>query len=280
MDHGDRCPQRQAGLQAAFRGPPVCAQVSQARPAAATPVYGIIPVYGTTTWAGEPMSASTAGVIREAEIHRLIAGDRALDFANTLNGHRRRNGHEYLHDFIDLAIWCRHAGILSPHETRNALKQAAQRPTQARQVYRRALVLRETIFRVYYAIASGVKPSWPDLRTLSDAWREAQGHAEIAASPTGFALGWDEEALLEQIPRRLVSAAVNTLISERASRIKACAGDGCDWLFVDSSRNHLRRWCSMDECGNRAKMRRRRLRKPPMQAGATNRQKPRTRSKA
>ncbi len=207
------------------------------------------------------MSPSTVSVIREAEIHRLVAGDPALDFANTLNGHRRRSGHEYLHDFIDLALWCGHAGILSPHETRRVLKYSARHPAQARQVYRRALILRETIFRVYYAIASGDKPSRHDLQTLSDAWRDAQGHAEIAASETGFALGWDEEASIERIPRRLASAAVNTLISERASRIKACDGDGCDWLFVDSSRNHLRRWCSMDECGNRAKMRRRRLRK-------------------
>ncbi len=30
----------------------------------------------------------------------------------------------------------------------------------------------------------------------------------------------------------------------------------CDWLFVDTSRNHSRRFCSMQECGNRAKQRR------------------------
>jgi predicted RNA-binding Zn ribbon-like protein len=39
--------------------------------------------------------------------------------------------------------------------------------------------------------------------------------------------------------------------------VKQCAGEGCGWLFLDTSRNHLRRWCTMDECGNRAKMRRR-----------------------
>jgi len=30
----------------------------------------------------------------------------------------------------------------------------------------------------------------------------------------------------------------------------------CAWLFLDTSRNHSRRFCSMDECGNRAKQRR------------------------
>src|SRR5438046_1025129 len=30
----------------------------------------------------------------------------------------------------------------------------------------------------------------------------------------------------------------------------------CAWLFLDSTRNHSRRFCSMKECGNRAKQRR------------------------
>jgi predicted RNA-binding Zn ribbon-like protein len=30
----------------------------------------------------------------------------------------------------------------------------------------------------------------------------------------------------------------------------------CGWLFVDETRNHSRRFCSMKDCGNRAKQRR------------------------
>ncbi|MGZ8649732.1 MAG: CGNR zinc finger domain-containing protein [Solirubrobacteraceae bacterium] len=33
------------------------------------------------------------------------------------------------------------------------------------------------------------------------------------------------------------------------------------WLFIDSSRNHSRRWCTMNICGASAKMRRYRARK-------------------
>ncbi|MCK4450409.1 MAG: CGNR zinc finger domain-containing protein, partial [Anaerolineae bacterium] len=32
--------------------------------------------------------------------------------------------------------------------------------------------------------------------------------------------------------------------------------EGCDWLFVDASKNHSRRWCSMNMCGSRVKARR------------------------
>lgn len=38
------------------------------------------------------------------------------------------------------------------------------------------------------------------------------------------------------------------------SRVKACRGDDCAWVFIDGSRNTSRRWCAMANCGNRAKM--------------------------
>jgi len=37
---------------------------------------------------------------------------------------------------------------------------------------------------------------------------------------------------------------------------EATATDGCGWLFLDETRNRSRRWCSMKDCGNRAKARR------------------------
>lgn len=199
--------------------------------------------------------------LREAETHRLIAGDAALNFANTLNGHARPAGHEYLHDFRDLALWCRHAGLLNAREARAVLKHAAGHPAEARNLYRRSLALRESIFRVFRSMAVGGTLPARDLDRLNAAWREGQRHAKVAGSRAGFSLAWDDDALLERIPRAISSAAVQTLTSEKTSRVRACAGEGCDWLFIDDSRNHLRRWCSMDECGNRAKMRRRQQRK-------------------
>ncbi|MGW5559426.1 CGNR zinc finger domain-containing protein [Micromonospora sp. NPDC003944] len=32
-------------------------------------------------------------------------------------------------------------------------------------------------------------------------------------------------------------------------------GEGCGWLFLDSTRNHSRRWCDPLDCGNRARVR-------------------------
>lgn len=48
-------------------------------------------------------------------------------------------------------------------------------------------------------------------------------------------------------------------------RLKACGEDTCQWAFYDKSKNRSGHWCSMSECGNRAKARayRARARKSP-----------------
>lgn len=38
-------------------------------------------------------------------------------------------------------------------------------------------------------------------------------------------------------------------------RLKACANDACRWAFYDASRNRSGRWCDMNVCGARHKMR-------------------------
>jgi predicted RNA-binding Zn ribbon-like protein len=36
--------------------------------------------------------------------------------------------------------------------------------------------------------------------------------------------------------------------------IRACEGSACTILFLDRTKAHARRWCSMAICGNRAKV--------------------------
>jgi predicted RNA-binding Zn ribbon-like protein len=48
--------------------------------------------------------------------------------------------------------------------------------------------------------------------------------------------------------------AIDLLGGPRAGRLKRCQGSRCSLLFVDTSRSGRRRWCSMERCGNRAKV--------------------------
>jgi predicted RNA-binding Zn ribbon-like protein len=53
-----------------------------------------------------------------------------------------------------------------------------------------------------------------------------------------------------------VLASTQTLVRAGVwNRLKVCPDDACAWAFYDESRNRSRRWCSMDVCGNRHKVR-------------------------
>ena len=48
-------------------------------------------------------------------------------------------------------------------------------------------------------------------------------------------------------------AGLELLLHGPLDRIKGCGG--CRYLFLDETKNRSRRWCSMDDCGTREKMR-------------------------
>jgi predicted RNA-binding Zn ribbon-like protein len=84
--------------------------------------------------------------------------------------------------------------------------------------------------------------------------REALSRLEVAPAAGGFAWAWvADEASLDQVLWPVVRSAAQLLTSGELARVRECAREGCDWLFVDTSKNHSRRWCTMAVCGSRVK---------------------------
>jgi predicted RNA-binding Zn ribbon-like protein len=54
---------------------------------------------------------------------------------------------------------------------------------------------------------------------------------------------------------RIVAQATTARIKGSWPRLKICPADDCQWAFYDTSRNRSKRWCSMEVCGNRNKVR-------------------------
>ena len=217
-------------------------------------------MYESVVCAGQILSAGVKigmdEIRSEAETHRLIGGALCLDMANTLNGHGKPAGHEYLKDYRDLAVWCRRVGILTDRDAECLIREAARQPAQAAAAFERAIALRETIYRIFSAIARGALPGAADLAALNEARCEGLTHSQIVPSAGGFVLDWTDKAALDWVLWPITLSAADLLTSRNLGHVRACAGQGCDWLFLDTSRNHMRRWCSMDECGNRSKARR------------------------
>jgi len=79
----------------------------------------------------------------------------------------------------------------------------------------------------------------------------------LAPLGDGVAWDWHEADGALELPIWIVARSASTLlVSQGLRRVRECAGEKCDWLFLDASRNRSRRWCDMAACGNRAKAQR------------------------
>lgn len=178
-----------------------------------------------------------------------------LDFANTADWHASDHPQERLKDYTDLVAWGVVAGLLSGEEAQASLKLAEEQPRVAKELYQRAIALREVLYRVFSAVAGGRLIAADDLAVLNDMLRQAYAHLELKATLQGVSLNWHSYTNgLERMFWQVIRSAVDLLTSDQLQRVGECADDrGCGYLFLDTSRNRSRRWCSMETCGNRAK---------------------------
>src|SRR6266545_3296834 len=62
-------------------------------------------------------------------------------------------------------------------------------------------------------------------------------------------------ALHRKVVGRILAAAFLAELDGTWERLKECADDTCTGVFYDRSKNHSGKWCSMQSCGNRNKVR-------------------------
>jgi predicted RNA-binding Zn ribbon-like protein len=194
----------------------------------------------------------TPGYIDEL---RIVGGHLALDFVNTVDGEPDgETGFENLRSYGDLVAWSRRVGLLSWNEAGRLGREANRRPEEAEAVYLDALGLRDVLYGIFCAIAEGGDPPSDSLETLRGYEREAISRGRLVPGNDGFGWQWKGEEDLASVLWPVAHAATGLLTSGGLSRLKRCAG--CHWLFLDTSRNRSRRWCTMEVCGTQEKVRR------------------------
>jgi len=177
-----------------------------------------------------------------------------LDFINTLDWRGTERPVEFLNTYQDLVVWSRYVGICTSGEARELAKTAKDREAQARQVRQRAIGLRETIYRIFSASSQNKNPSKQDLTGFNQQLSASMQTSQIIRIKDGYS--WDttgDKTRLDWIFNPIVRSAAKLLVSAELQNIKSCADPACGWLFLDTSRNKRRRWCDMQDCGNRAK---------------------------
>ncbi len=192
----------------------------------------------------------------------LEGGHLALDFVNTIGGLRDvppSPEDELLDSYEDLVVWCVRLGVVSEPDGRALARAAGADEKGARRTLQRAKELRELVYAIFRPIADGREPPAALLDELRDAERDSLASARLtpagAAAPHGaMRWTWPPPRELADPLRPLAHAAVELLTAGPLGHLKICGN--CRWLFLDQSRNHSRRWCSMDECGKQMKQRR------------------------
>ncbi len=186
----------------------------------------------------------------------LIGGNVCLDFINTLDDRPSAKPKELLKDYYELARFGEDTGLLTPEQLDFLCENVHLVPGEAADALRRAINLREAMYAVFSALMKGQTVPPVEMDTLNAYIQDAALHSRLVESAGRCEWRFDNmgsafDAMLWPIAR----AAADLLASSDVALVRACSSPTCQWYFLDTSKNHHRRWCSMKQCGNRAKVR-------------------------
>ena len=164
-------------------------------------------------------------------------------FVNTRN---YLSGGDLLADAVDATAWLTEHGLLETGE------RIGERDRERLVGFREAL-------RKLLSANNGMPGS--DTQALNDFVTSvdlrvrfgADGRPGLESAPGG--------GTVERVVGRLLAEVVRAEAEGRWDRLKACSNEECRWAFYDASKNRSGRWCDMQVCGVRHKMRAYRKRK-------------------
>jgi predicted RNA-binding Zn ribbon-like protein len=194
----------------------------------------------------------------------FIADHVGLDFLNTIAVPVDTNV-EWLTSGADLLAWLEQAGLV-PGNASRAFRNSTV-PGELDAIAGQARALRDWFKSFVYKHMGG--PLGPDaLRELEPLNRllardEEFGQIVVRGQSVGHDHDKEQSGLAWRTERRwhspeslllpIARALADLVCREDFTYVKACEGQPCTLLFLDRTRGHARRWCSMAVCGNRAK---------------------------
>jgi predicted RNA-binding Zn ribbon-like protein len=125
---------------------------------------------------------------------------------------------------------------------------------------RRLVSLREAL-RGLLLVHNGVAEPGPDAEELNGLVTSAVLGVRFSADGRPVLEPAAGDSPAERVVARLLAEVIWAEAEGKWERLKACRNEGCRWAFYDASKNRSGRWCNMDVCGARHKMRTYRERK-------------------
>jgi predicted RNA-binding Zn ribbon-like protein len=194
---------------------------------------------------------------RRAPQFELHGGVLCLDFVNTLDDRPSGKPKELVESYSDLVRFGEDTGILDSKQVDQLVDRSSASPEAARRALRSAIELRETMYDIFSAIVHKRTVPAAALARLNAYVQESAVHSQLVMSNRRFEWRFDEpRSDLNAVLWPIARSAAELLASDHLPFVRACSSRTCQWLFLDTSKNHRRRWCSMKLCGNRTKVRR------------------------
>ena len=183
---------------------------------------------------------------------QFIAGNLALDFANTVHSVGLDDPQDDLKTYADFLLWSREAGLVDRRELRRGSEKGHSHAADLAHLKD----LRSVLYQLFSSIAAYGEPPAAFVRQFNSCLHAAMAEATLKKAGDNYRLASESRTLPERASFEITRAAMELLTSGRLDRVRQCSGETCTWLFLDTSRNGMRRWCEMQACGNRAKIRR------------------------
>ena len=178
-----------------------------------------------------------------------------LDFADLVDWRTSNHAEDTLDSYAKLVGWSKEHGVLDARQEA-ALNHTASKEESARAL-EDAIRLRESIYRIFSAVAHKRKAEAEDVAILNEYLARGLSRARVVEGEVGYDWGWSEKVSSDMMLYPIASSAAGLLTSEDLGRVRECANEeeGCGSLFLDCSKSQTKKWCSMESCGNRMKFR-------------------------
>ncbi|MBI3650844.1 MAG: CGNR zinc finger domain-containing protein [Acidobacteria bacterium] len=182
----------------------------------------------------------------------FIGNNLGIDFVNTLVSDGEKPV-DLLASFADFVHWLSALQVIEAAQAKEFLKRWSDSPESAT-AFQQVVEFREVLKQLFERIVHGRTIQQKSIDAINALLRLQLGYAELRRVKGGFEKRFHsslDEPLHLILP--IAEAACDLIGYGDLSLIKQCENPPCVLFFYDTSKNHARRWCSMNLCGNRAK---------------------------
>jgi predicted RNA-binding Zn ribbon-like protein len=180
----------------------------------------------------------------------IVGNNLSLDFVNTLAANSA-GPVDLIESVDDLLGWAARAELIDP-VVAEELKPEWQ--VDGEEIVARAKGFRESLHKMYDDLSENGTVSDLELQKLNRVLARQNGTVEVVRVDDHFEKRFlSDPSDPDQLFASVSDSAADLLCYSNPELIKKCENEPCVLLFLDTTKNHSRIWCSMANCGNRAK---------------------------